>query len=190
MFWSLTSRLSQHCWSKPGRQKHCPTHPKDFLTELENVAKLHVGTCRGSGLAMTDFANSLTEARLVRSRSIISTLELPVDATISFTAFKPRSLLRHPKMRKAPRRANSRAVWGRIFFNISLKIHLKTDAAVGPCDHHKLAIQPLLPPVDPHRQLLPEPEQDKQESQPVGQWEEGGEKELKHNYYGQYLLPQ
>ena len=71
---------------------------------------LLVVTCRGSGLAMTDLANSWTEARLVRSRSIISTLELPVEATISFTAFRPLSLLRQPKMRKAPRWANSRAV--------------------------------------------------------------------------------
>ena len=56
-------------------------------------------TCKGSARAMTALANSRTEARLVRSRSIISTLELPVDMAISLTAFKPFSLLRHPRMR-------------------------------------------------------------------------------------------
>ena len=38
--------------------------------------------------------------------------------------------------------------------------HLETYPAVGACDGDQLAFEPLLPPVDPHRQLLPQPEGD------------------------------
>ena len=36
--------------------------------------------------------------------------------------------------------------------------YLETNATVGPSDDDQLAVQPLLAPVDPHRQLLAEPE--------------------------------
>ena len=38
--------------------------------------------------------------------------------------------------------------------------HLKTNPAVGSCDDDQLAVQPLLAAVDPHRQLLPQPERE------------------------------
>ena len=60
-----------------------------------------------------------TEARLSRSSSTISTLWLPELATTSLTAASPRSLLRHPSTRVAPRRASSRAVWDRQFGFVS-----------------------------------------------------------------------
>ena len=38
--------------------------------------------------------------------------------------------------------------------------HLKTNPTVGSCDDDQLAVQPLLAAVDPHRQLLPQPERE------------------------------
>ena len=83
------------------------------------------------------------------------------------------------------------------FLNISTsKFHLEADATAGTCDHHKLPIQSLLPPVHthrqhhhhhhqlpvhPHRQFLPQPEQGKEEGQPAEQRREDGKYELKHD---------
>ena len=39
---------------------------------------------------------------------------------------------------------------------------------------HLTHVHPRLTPVHPHRQLLPQPEQGKEEGQPVGQGREGG----------------
>ena len=54
--------------------------------------------------------------------------------------------------------------------------HLETNATVGASDDDQLAVQPLLPSVDPHRQLLPQPEGDHHQGCVEGGGGEEGEK--------------
>ena len=54
--------------------------------------------------------------------------------------------------------------------------HLETYPTVGSSDDDQLTVQPLLPPIDPHRQLLPQPEGDHQQGCVEGGRGEEGEK--------------
>ena len=64
----------------------------------------------------------------------------------------------------------------RHIINIQQLPHLETYPTVGSSDDDQLTVQPLLPPIDPHRQLLPQPEGDHQQGCVEGGRGEEGEK--------------
>ena len=58
--------------------------------------------------------------------------------------------------------------------------HLETNATVGPSDDDQLAVQPLLAAVDPHRQLLPQPESEHHDGGVEGGRGAEGEEGVQH----------